>query len=129
MAKDFRMTWTLIRLELARSREFPQGSAAHGYLLRVPLDGHSIADPQALLAHPERAEVLRIWPDEPDQRGYLAQRGNCWIFSYAPGEADDEPVFHLETHPLRLGEYVTITERDGKPHAFRITECETLAEA
>lgn len=123
------MTWTLIRLELARSPEFPEGSAAHAYQLRVPLDGHAIADSGALRAHPERAEVLRIWPDEPDQHGYLFHRGKRWIFSYAPGEADDEPVFHLETHPLRLGEYVTVTERDGKPLCFRITRCEALAEA
>jgi len=123
------MTWTLIRLELARSPEFPEGSAAHAYLLRVPLDGHAIADSDALRAHPERAEVLRIWPDEPDQHGYLLHHRNRWIFSYAPGEADDEPVFHLETHPLRLGEYVTITERDGTSLCFRITRCEALAEA
>ena len=31
-AENQAMTWTLIRLELARSREFPQGSAAHAYL-------------------------------------------------------------------------------------------------
>jgi hypothetical protein len=32
------MTWKSIRLELARTKEFPEGSASRAYLLRLPLD-------------------------------------------------------------------------------------------
>ena len=32
------MTWKTIRLELARTPEFPEGSAAHAYVLRLPID-------------------------------------------------------------------------------------------
>ncbi|MEP7005752.1 MAG: hypothetical protein ABI810_07200 [Sphingomonas bacterium] len=122
------MTWTMIRLDLARNRAFPDGSAEHCYLLRLPLDDHGIVDADAIKAAPERATILRSWPDEPDIHGYLLHASRGWIFSYAPGESDDEPVFHLETHPLRLGEYVTITERDGTPLCFRVSRCDALAE-
>jgi hypothetical protein len=121
------MTWHMIRFDLARSPDFPEGSRDHSYLLRAPLDGHQIADLDALHAAPERAEVLRSWPDEPDMRGYLVHKHKGWTFSYGPGDADDEPLFHLEAHPLRVGEYVTVTERDGTPIAFQVTLCEALA--
>ena len=32
------MTLKLIRLELARTKEYPEGSAAHGYEFTAPLD-------------------------------------------------------------------------------------------
>lgn len=120
------MTWYMIRLDLARTREFPEGSHEHCYLLRVPLDPQQIVDREALSAAPERATVLRSWPDEPEMTGYLVHKRKGWAFSYAPGDADDEPLFHLEAHPLRVGEYVTITERDGTPLAFEIVSSEAL---
>jgi len=111
----------MIRLDLARTTDHPEGSAAHSYLLRLPLDEHGIVDRHAVGAAPERCTVLRSWPDEPDVHGYLRHGSKGWVFSYAPGEADDEPIFHLETHPLRLGEYVTITETDGTHLCFRVS--------
>ena len=120
------MTWYMIRLDLARTRNFPEGSQEHCYLLRVPLDDRYLIDRDALRAAPERATVLRAWPDVPDLTGYLVHIPRGWAFSYAPGEDDDEPLFHLEAHPLRIGEYVTITEPDGTPLAFRISQCDPL---
>jgi hypothetical protein len=35
-----------IRLELARSKEFPMGSARHGYEFVAPLDSKGHIDPQ-----------------------------------------------------------------------------------
>jgi hypothetical protein len=46
--------------------------------------------------------------------------------SYEPGEEDDETVFHLETHPLRIGEYVTLTEPDGTRLPFRVASLKQL---
>jgi len=123
------MTWYMIRLDLARTRDFPTGSREHCYLLRVPLDAQQIVDLEALAAAPERATVLRSWPDAPDTAGYLVHKRKGWAFSYTPGDADDEPLFHLEAHPLRVGEYVTVTERDGTPLAFEIALCQALEDA
>lgn len=110
----------MIRLDLARTPEFPDGSAAHSYLLRLPLDAEGVVDLATAHAAPERCTVLRSWPDEPDTHGYLRHGRRGWVFSYAPGEADDEAIFHLETHPLRPGDYVTITEPDGARLCFRV---------
>ena len=40
------MSLRTIRLELARSKEFPEGNARHGYVLKAPLtaDGHLDVD-------------------------------------------------------------------------------------
>lgn len=114
------MTWYTIRLDLARSHAFPNGSAAHCYLLRVPLTDVGTVDAQAIRAHPEQATVLRSRPDEAERHGYLMHRAGAWHFSYAPGEADDEPIFHLETHPLAVGAYLTVREQGGEELCFKV---------
>lgn len=121
-----RMTWTMIRLDLARSAAFPDGSATHSYLLRVPLTHDGVIDAAAVASHPDQATVLRSWPDEAERRGYLMLGEEGWHFSYAPGDADDEPIFHLETHTLVPGGYVTIRETDGDELCFRVTACDAM---
>jgi len=121
------MTWYTIRLDLARSQAFPEGSAARCYLLRAPLDGGGRIDGDAVRAHPEQATVLRSWPDEAERHGYLLHHAEGWRFSYAPGEADDEPIFHLETHPLAMGAYLTVREQDGEELCFKVTRCDEIS--
>ena len=113
--------WNLVRLELARTPEFPDGSASRAYMLRVPLDADGLIDEAALKKRPAMATVRRFWPNEADQTGHLVRNGRAWVFSYAIGEDDDEQVFHLDHHPLRVGEYVTLTEPDGARYPFRVT--------
>jgi hypothetical protein len=118
------MSWMTIRLELGRTKDHPEGSAAHAYMLRLPLrdDGH--IDVDAWQAHKDRATVRRFWPNEPDESGQVIRtRGGGWAFSYEEGTDDDEPIFHLVTHPLRLGEYITITETDGDQLPFKVVSC------
>lgn len=120
------MTWASIRLELARTRDFPQGAANRCYLLRLPLTGEGMIDEGARMAEPGRAVVRRFWPNEPDLSGYVIHTHKGWAFSYRRGEDDDETVFHLETHPIRLGEYVTLTEPDGERLPFRVASIKSL---
>ena len=42
------MTWQSIRLELARTPDFPDGSASRAYLLRLPLHRDGLIDEEAL---------------------------------------------------------------------------------
>jgi hypothetical protein len=112
--------WTLVRLELAWTPEFPEGSASRAFILRVPLDRDGLIDETSLAKAPAMATVRRFWPNEPDQTGYIVRNGSGWAFSYALGEADDEKLFHLASHPLRAGDYVTVTEPDGEPNPFRV---------
>lgn len=123
------MTWYSIRLDLSRSPEFPEGSADHCYLIQAPLDAAGMIDAAAVRVAPDRAKVLRSWPDEAERTGHLAHRRRQWLFSYMPGEDDDETVFHLETHALRIGDYITVTERDGEQLCFRVVRCDALADA
>jgi hypothetical protein len=114
------VTWHLIRLDLARSEAFPEGSHEHCYLLRLPLDERGLVDQQALRAAPERASVLRSRPDEPERTGQVGIANGGWVFSYAPGEGEDEQVFHLESHPLHRGDYVTVTDDAGEALCFEV---------
>lgn len=113
-------SWNLVRLELARTPEFPEGSASRAYMLRVPLDQAGLIDGEALARLPAMATVRRFWPNEADQTGHLLRGPAGWVFSYAVGEDDDEQLFHLEEHPLRVGNYVTITEPDGTRYPFKV---------
>ena len=112
--------WTLARLELARTPEFPEGSASRAYLLRLPLGDDGLIDDAALSEDPAQATVRRSWPDQADQSGYLVRKGRGWAFSHALGEDDDEALYHLEAHPIRLGEYLTLTEPDCTRLPFRV---------
>lgn len=120
------MNWTSIRLELARTADFPEGSASRAYLLRLPLDEEGLIDARALHRSPARATVHRFWPNEPDMSGYVIDTPRGWAFSYEIGEEDDEAVFHLESHPLQIGEYITLTEPDGRRLPFRVADLKQL---
>ncbi len=126
--EDPTMPWYTIRLDLARSPDFPDGSPAHSYLLRLPLDAGQRFDTEAFAAQPARATVLRAWAEEPDRTGYVVRNDIGWAFSYEPGQGDDEGIYHLETHRIVMGEYVTITDADEEAHAFRIVRCDPLKE-
>jgi len=114
------MNWKHVRLELARTSEFPDGSRDCAYELVVPLDAQGVIDRKAFEAARGRATVQRIWPHQATQRGAIIRRKAGWAFSYAPGDADDETVFHLEDHPLAVGNYVTVTETNGERLPFRV---------
>ena len=115
------MTLKHVRLELARTAEFPEGSAEHGYEFVVPLDAEDHIDVEAWRADKNACTVKRFWGEEDPEEGYLIHtRHRTWAFSYAPGEEDDEPFFRFESHPLREGEYISLTGHDGEIHPFRV---------
>ena len=114
------MSWKIIRLELARTAEYPQGSPAHAYVLRLPVDDNGMLE-KRILRHPDQHPVARrFWPGEADREGVVIPKGRSWVFSYAPGESDDETLFNLEGHPIMVGQYLTITEADGEKLPFKV---------
>ncbi|SIN60782.1 hypothetical protein SAMN02745824_0741 [Parasphingorhabdus marina DSM 22363] len=117
------MTWKTIRLELARTSDYPNGSAAHAYVFRVPLDEAGYIEPEALKEAEKRPEVRRFWRGEPDQKGVVIASAKGWAFSYRAGDDDDETIFRLKDHPLQVGEYLTITETDGSELPFKVVSC------
>ena len=114
-----------VRLELARTPDFPEGSARHGYEFVAPLDDsghlHSLDWPTQKGA----CTVRRFWRGMDDEHGALIhRRDGSWAFSYAPGEDDDEPIFRFDKHRFKVGEYVSITEHDGVQRPFRVVGVE-----
>jgi hypothetical protein len=117
------MTLRTIRLELARDRDFPEGSAARGYEFVAPLgtDGH--IDPEGWRARRKDCRVRRFWEGEDDELGHLVHlRGGAWAFHYdIDGDPDvDEPGYKFDSHVFKEGEYVSIREQDGELRTFRV---------
>lgn len=115
------MTWMRVRLELARDRDFPEGSHRHGYEFVLPLDNAGQLDRAHYRKTPELCTVHRFWEGSDDLTGTLhhTSRGQ-WMFSYHLGEMEDEPIPHFAEHKFREGEYIAVREPDGSEHTFRI---------
>lgn len=112
-----------IRLELARTPQFPNGSSRHGYEFTAPLDAKGHLDPAGWAKDKAACTVRRFWEKADDEAGTLIHRrdGN-WAFSYRPGDEDDEPIFRFDTHRFLVGEYVSVTEHDGVQRPFKVVD-------
>lgn len=110
-----------IRLELARCPEFPNGSPERGYDLVAPLTADGHLEIEEWRAQKEACRVRRFWPGEGDEHGHLAHGRAGWYFDYDEDDTeDDEPVFKLDRHTVRSGEYLSISDRDGELKTFRV---------
>ena len=118
------MSLKRIRLELARTPEFPQGNPACGYEFTAPLTPNGLLDSGRWQQSKAKCTVRRFWQDTADERGALVHHRTGWVFSYRPGEDDDEPIFRLDKHRFEVRAYVSITEHDGVQRPFRIVEVE-----
>ena len=121
-----------IRLNLARSKEFPQGSARHGYEFVAPLDGTGHIDVALWRANRDHCRVRRFWEGEDDEIGFLVHKPGGpehgrWIFDYNPDRADDdESGYRFGAHAFRPGEYVSIADEDGEMHTFKVAAVEPV---
>ena len=119
-----------IRLNLARSKEFPQGSPHHGYEFVAPLDSNGHIDAALWRAHRDHCRVRRFWEGEDDEIGFVVHKPGGpehgrWIFDYNPKRADDdESGYRFGTHAFRNGEYVSIRNDDGEMHTFVVASVE-----
>lgn len=116
-----------IRLELAREKGHPQGSASIGYIFAAPLDAEGHIDAELWHKYHDFCRVVRFRPNEPDDIGHLVRKpGGAWAFRYdISGDEEDETGYHFEAERFVLGEYVSIREDDGL-HAFRVTSVEPV---
>jgi hypothetical protein len=123
------MQWTSIRLELARTPDFPGGSVGRAYLLRLPLDPSGRIDGEALERAPRQATVRRFWGSEPDMGGHVSRTPDGWALSYRRSESEGERIARLDPQPLRLGAEVHLTEADGRRLPFRVVSLRQSARA
>ena len=112
--------WKSIRLELLRSPDFPNGSASRAYMLCLPLFEDGTVDKAALNARPIRATIKRFWPNQPDVTGHIVREHDGWRFSYGPRFETDNAIINLNCDTLCIGEFVTLTERDGNSLLFLV---------
>lgn len=111
-----------IRLELARNKDFPEGSPYRGYIFKAPLNDEGELEAKEWRANRQDCTVLRFWEGEDDENGHLAHhRNGNWVFHYDNlSDDDDEPIFKFDRHHFIPGEYVSITEHDGEQLTFKV---------
>ena len=125
MTREPKAVWSRVRLELARSHEFPEGSARHGYVLVLPLDANGRLDDELYRKAPELCTLHRFWEGEGDAVGRLIRRGpRRWAFAYHGERDDDEPVPHLSDHVFAVGEYLAVREANRTEHVLRVVSVE-----
>ena len=123
-------TFKRIRLNLARSKEFPQGSARHGYEFVAPLDDKSRIDVKLWQANRDHCGVRRFWEGEDDEAGFLVHKPGGpeharWVFDYDQTAVDDdESGYRFGAHAFRPGEYVSIRDEEGAMHTFVVVSVE-----
>lgn len=122
-----------IRLNLARSKDFPNGSERHGYEFVAPLDGDGHIDAALWREHRDHCGVRRFWEGEDDQTGRLVHKPGGpqharWVFDYDDSaEEDDESGYRFGSHVFRPGEYVSIRDDAGEMHTFQVISVEPAA--
>jgi hypothetical protein len=114
------MTLKVIKLELARTKEHPEGDPQHSYVFRAPLTADGHLDATKFKSVADLCSAVKSSPGEAVETGRLIHTRAGWAFSYAAGTDDDEPIFRLGAHVFRPGEYVTITEHDETQRPFRV---------
>jgi hypothetical protein len=118
-----------IRLNVARSKEFPGGSTKHGYEFVAPLTGEGQIDPEMWRKYRDHCRVRRFWGPE-EQVGQLVHKPGGreharWVFDYdRTAEDDDEAGYRFASHAFRAGEYVSIRDDQGHFHTFRVESVE-----
>ena len=121
-----------VRLNRARSTEFPAGSNQHGYEFIVPLDAKGHIDEPLWRAHREACRVHRFWLGEDEKSGRLVHKSGGqdparWVFDYDQNRVDDDEAgYRFGAHVFIPGEYVTIRDQDDA-HTFRVVSVEPAA--
>jgi hypothetical protein len=119
------MELSRIVMRLARNpgTELAGGDDHRGYALTAPLTADGHLDEDAYRKARDDCQVRRFAPDEDPIDGRLARRGERWFFDYDDAaDTDDEPVHRLGDHRFAVGEYVTITDDDGRPLTYKVVE-------
>jgi len=73
------MTLYHVRLELARSKEFPNGSAMHGYEFIAPLDAGGHLNSDEWKKDKAKCTVRRFTAGQPDETGFWSMSGAAGI--------------------------------------------------
>lgn len=118
-----------IRRNIARSKEFPEGSSSYGYEFVAPLNADGHIDPEMWRKYRDHCRVRRFW-GSGEQIGQLVHKPGGkeharWVFDYDRNAADDDEAgYRFASHAFRPGEYVSIRDDHGELHTFRVASVE-----
>jgi hypothetical protein len=118
------MALSRIVMRLARNpgTEFADGDDHRGYSLVAPLTPDGKLDEAAFKAARGSSVVRRFAPDEDPQEGKLVHRNGRWFFDYGDQGDAEEPLYRIGEHRFAVGEYVSITDEDGRLLTYKVTE-------
>jgi len=118
------MSLSRIVMRLARNpgTKFADGDDHRGYTLVAPLTADGKIDEAGFRAAKAKATVRRFAPEEDAQEGMLNKRGDRWFFDYGEDGDDAEPLYRVGEHRFAVGEYVSITDEDGRLLTYKVTD-------
>ncbi len=124
------MSLSKIHMELARSPEFPNGSALHGFEFVAPINSDGFIDVESWREQKENCRVVRFWGTQEHELGHLVRKpGGSWAFHYDihGDEDDDDTGYRFGAHPLRAGEYLSIKDHDDdEMHTFKVMSVQPI---
>jgi hypothetical protein len=118
------MSLSRIVMRLARNpgTEFADGDDHRGYTLTAPLTDDGKLDEAALKGLKGGASVRNFQPDEEPREGKLNRRGERWFFDFGDEAEGEEPLYRIGDHKFAVGEYVSITDEDGRLLTYKVTD-------
>ena len=115
------MSWTRLRLELARGPDHPEGSHRIAYELTLPIDEEGRFAKDSFHRTPEFCTVHRYREDSDDRVATLRhRRSDHWVFAYGAPDPLDEDLPRFGQHRFRIGDYVSVLDGAGHDHAYRV---------
>lgn len=126
MTNDTKARMHKIRLELARSKNEPQGSPGDGYEFHAPLDDSFHIDLEAWKNNRALCFVHRLENFQTVERGILKHQaggigGATWAFDYDyEAQGDEEPGYRFGLHAFVPGEYVSIRDQEGALQTYKV---------
>jgi hypothetical protein len=122
------MSFSRIVMRLARNpgTEFADGDDHRGYTLTAPLTADGKIDEAAFRAEKAKAAVRRFAPEEDAQEGLLNRRGDRWFFDYGEDGDEAEPLYRIGEHRFAVGEYVSISDEEGRLLTYKVTDVTPL---
>ena len=123
-----------IRLNLARSKQFPAGSDRHGYEFVAPLDADGHIDLAQWQKHRANCGVRRFWDGEEEYGRLIHKPGGAehsrWVFHYGDAGATagamkttrpDTASVPMRSGPANMS---SIRGEDEELHTFQVVSVE-----
>lgn len=113
---------TKITLQLGRNEGYPDGDRHEGYIINAPINAEGKLDVEIWRKYSKDCKVIRYSAnDDNDAEGQLVYKSGKWSISYS-ADFEEEGLFHLADHRLWVGDYVTVTEKDGDALVYVISQ-------